>query len=66
MPCLAVWHGPVIAPGNLSRSASGLPVSREDRNGGLSGAVPLVLGVCCFFSPQSEKGKAYLLLGVTF
>lgn len=63
---LAVWQGPVVAPGNLSSSASGLPVSWKDGNGGVSVAVPLVLGVCCSFSQQSEKGRFYFHVGVTF
>lgn len=50
--CLSVWHRPVIAPGNLSSSAS-----REDRN---------LLGVCWSFSQQCEKGKASFPMGVTF
>lgn len=60
---LAVWHGPVVAPGNISSSASGLPVSWEDGNGGLYVTVPLVLGVCCSFSQQSEKGKVLFSCG---
>lgn len=61
---LAVWHGPVIAPGNISSSASGLPVSWEDGNGGLYVTVPLVLGV--LFLNSLRREKFYFHVGVTF
>lgn len=70
--CLAAWQVPVISPGSevlcAQRAAlcSGLPISGDDRNGGLSVAVPLGRGSCCSFAEQFKEGKVYFHVWIAF